>query len=401
MGTTDPNATLRKLFSTGFGSLAPSHVVRAPGRVNLIGEHTDYCGLPVFPMAIEQSVQIAFRARTDARVRLANVDPSFAPRELDIEDEIAPYEAGDWGNYAKAAAQILRSRHRITSGFDGVVLGDIPRAAGLASSSALVVACVLALVQANALGLDRTELMELAATGERYVGTQSGGMDQAICLGAVAGHASVIEFEPLRSTLVRVPGDWRFVIADSGVEAKKSGAAQAAYNARVAECRAALAGIRGHRAARDWPETYAEMTRRVPMDDILTVAGQSLDDRLYARVKHLLSEKQRVSAAAEAMRRGDAKRFGTIMNASHQSLRVDYEVSCPELDTLVEMARECGASGARLTGAGFGGCVVMLARRDDAAPLVAKLNKDEGKRLAHPAHARIVLPSVGASVERL
>jgi galactokinase len=390
-----------RLFAASFASDSPTHVVRAPGRVNLIGEHTDYCGLPVFPMATEQTVQIAFRARPDARVSLANVDPSFARREFDIADEIAPFDAGDWGNYAKAAAQILRTRHRITSGFDGVVRGDIPQAAGLSSSSALVVACVLALVQANALGLDRTALMELSATGERYVGTQSGGMDQAICLGAVAGHASVIEFEPLRSTHVRVPGDWRFVIAHSGVEAKKSGAAQAAYNARVEECRTALAGIRGHRAAREWPETYAEILKRVSADDLLMVAGQSLDDRLYARVKHLVSERQRVSAGAEAMRRGDSKRFGSLMNASHQSLRVDYEVSCPELDTLVEVARERGATGARLTGAGFGGAVVMLARRDDAASLVAKLNKDEAKRLAHPAHARIVVPSAGATLERL
>lgn len=388
------------MFARAFDAREPTHLVRAPGRVNLIGEHTDYCGLPVFPMAIEHGVRILLRARSDARVSLVNADAAYAPREFVIEDETAPFEPGDWGNYAKAAAQILRTRHRITFGFDGAVHGDIPAAAGLSSSSALVVACVLALVQANALALEREELTELAATGERYVGTQSGGMDQAICLGAVGGHASVIEFEPLRLTHVRVPGDWRFVIASSGVEARKSGAAQAAYNARVAECQAALRALAGHRAAREWPASFAELTHRVGVDEILAVAGQTLDERLYARMKHVVTERQRVSAAAEAMRRGDSKRFGVLMNASHESLRVDYEVSCAELDALVQFARDSGAAGARLTGAGFGGSAVMLARRDDAAGLVAKLNKNDGK-LAHPANARVVVPSVGASVERL
>jgi galactokinase len=400
MNRVGPNEMIRGAFERAFAAREATHLVRAPGRVNLIGEHTDYCGLPVFPMAIEHGVRILLRARSDARVSLVNVDAAYAPREFDIEDEIAPFEPGDWGNYAKAAAQILRARHRITCGFDGAVHGDVPAASGLASSSALVVACVLALVQANALVLEREQLTELAATGERYVGTQSGGMDQAICLGAVGGHASVIEFEPLRLTHVRVPGDWRFVIASSGVEARKSGAARAGYNARVEECQTALRAIAGHRAAQAWPASFAELTRRVTVDEILAVAGQTLDERLYARMKHVVTERQRVSAAAEAMRRGDSKRFGVLMNASHESLRVDYEVSCAELDALVQLARDSGAAGARLTGAGFGGSVVMLARRDDATGLVAKLNKNDGK-LAHPANARVVVPSVGASVERL
>jgi galactokinase len=401
MNRNGPNDAVRGLFARAFDARGPTHGVRAPGRVNLIGEHTDYCGLPVFPMAIERSVRILFRSREDARVNLVNLDAAFEPREFDIEDVIAPFDAGDWGNYAKAAGQILRVRHGITCGFDGAVHGDIPAAAGLASSSALVVACVLALVQANALTIEREELMELAAAGERYVGTQSGGMDQAICLGAVGGHASVIEFEPLRLTHVRVPGDWRFVVASSGVEAKKSGAAQGAYNARVHECQTALREIAGHRAARDWPTSFAELTRRVAIDDILVVAGQVLDERHYARVKHLVTERQRVSAAAEAMRRGDTKRFGVLMNASHESLRVDYEVSCAELDALVQTARDCGAAGARLTGAGFGGSAVMLSRRDDAAGLVTRLNKLASDGLGRSADAQIVLPSVGATIERV
>ncbi len=401
MNRNGPDDALRGLFVRAFDSSAPTHAVRAPGRVNLIGEHTDYCGLPVFPMAIERSVRILFRSREDAHVNLVNVDPAFEPREFDIEDEIAPFDAGDWGNYAKAAAQILRARHAITCGFDGAVHGDVPVAAGLASSSALVVACVLALVQANALAIERENLMELAAVGERYVGTHSGGMDQAICLGAVGGHASVIEFEPLRLTHVRVPGDWRFVVASSGVKAQKSGAARTAYNTRVQECQVALREITGHLAARTWPASFAELTRKVSVDEILAVGAQALGERHYARLRHVVTERQRVSSAAEAMRRGDSKRFGVLMNASHESLRVDYEVSCAELDALVQAARDSGAAGARLTGAGFGGSVVMLSRRDEAAGLVARLNKLSSEKLGHPADAQVVLPSVGATLERM
>jgi galactokinase len=188
-------------FRRAFGA-SPTHVVRAPGRVNLIGEHTDYNGLPVFPMAIGRAVTLAMRARDDRHVRLANVDARYAPRELDVEDRPRPFAQGDWGNYAKAAVAILRERRRIVRGFDGVVSGDVPAAAGLSSSSALVVANALALVTANELDVARAELMQLTALGERFVGVQSGGMDQAICLGAEAGHASVIHFDPPERTAV-------------------------------------------------------------------------------------------------------------------------------------------------------------------------------------------------------
>ena len=259
-----------------FGGRAPLHVVRAPGRVNLIGEHTDYNGLPVFPMALQREVRIVLAPRDDARVRLANVDARFAPRELELAPTIEPFARGDWGNYAKAAAQMLVERSGIRRGADLLVEGDVPVAAGLSSSSAFLVACTLALPAANGIELERahallaaneveradgllarqgiaigrTELAELCARAERYVGTQSGGMDQAICLGGLAGHALVIDFAPLRFEAVRMPDDWRFVIADTGVKAEKSGAAREAYNARTKECRAARGSACGARSRR-------------------------------------------------------------------------------------------------------------------------------------------------------
>ncbi|MFN0242983.1 MAG: galactokinase [Planctomycetota bacterium] len=358
--TAEPGSSaLHARFQIAFG-VRPTHAVRAPGRVNLIGEHVDYNGLPVLPIAIERAVHVMLRVRDDARVQLANVDAAFAPRAFEIADAIPPYAPGDWGNYAKAAAQILRARFGIQRGFDAAVWSDIPPAAGLSSSSALVVACTLALVQANELDVPRETLAEIAATGERYVGTHSGGMDQAICLGARAGHAALIRFEPLSLEHLRVPADWRFVIAHSGVEAKKSGAAQAAYNTRVRECRDALATLSRHEGARSWPRTYRGLALRVSIDELADVARTALPDVLLRRFRHVVTENRRVLDARDALLAGDAKRFGELMNASHESLRSDYEVSCPELDALVGRMRERGALGARLTGAGFGGCVVAL-----------------------------------------
>jgi galactokinase len=372
-------------FAERFGA-SPTHLVRAPGRVNLIGEHTDYNGLPVFPMAIPPAVVLAVRPRLDPRVRLSNADARYAPREFEIGTEIAPFPAGDWGNYAKAAAQALARRVPLFRGFDALIEGDIPEAAGLSSSSALVVACSLALLAANGAELDPRELMALAASAERYVGTQSGGMDQAICLGGREGRAVLIEFEPLRLRPTPVPSDWRFVVANTFVEARKSGAAQAAYNARVRECAEALRAI-GFPA-----RGYRDLAATHPLGELLEAAEKKLPDPLRRRFRHVVTEAARVEDARAAMLEGDLEAFGRLMDASHASLRDDYDVSCPELDALVELARGAGAAGARLTGAGFGGCIVALCRASRLEGLLAGL---EG---AAPIAVR---PSDGARVFEL
>src|SRR5258705_1800771 len=347
-------------FLRRFGQPAPALLVRAPGRVNLIGEHTDYNGLPVFPMAIQRSVEIAFRARVDGVVRLANVDPRFEAREFAIAREIRPYPAGDWGNYAKAAAQALARHVDLRRGIDGLVEGDIPDAAGLSSSSALLVACALALLRANEVELARAESMILCAEAERYVGTQSGGMDQAICLGGRTGSAVVIDFEPLRLRPTPIPSDWRFVVADTQVEAKKSGGAQAGYNARVRECREVLRAFGGSREGKDLAgpaPTFADLVARVPEGRLVDVAERALPPLLFRRVRHVVTEAGRVEDARAALLQGDLPAFGRAMNASHASLREDYEASCRELAEPVDVALEHAAAGARLTGPGFGGCV--------------------------------------------
>ena len=380
-----------------------SHVVRAPGRVNLIGEHIDYCGLSVLPMALGRSVRIAFHPRSDRETRLVNRDPRFAPSAFAVNASIPPAAAGDWGNYAKAAAQALAQRFRDLRGVDALVDSDLPIAAGLSSSSALLVAMALAIMHANGVSVPSLELMELLGKGERYVGTAGGGMDQAIILGARTGCASRIDFHPLRLTPTPVPADWQFIVAWSLVHAEKSGAAQQAYNERTRQCDAArrlVAARLGRREDISYPDLFAA----APVEQLLEVAGErtTLSGVLARRFRHVVTEATRVRQAETAMAAGDLATFGRLLDASHQSLRDDYEVSHAELDRLVELAREAGAVGARLTGAGFGGSIVALCRADRAPAVLAALQErfyaPRGAADDVGRHMFTAEPSAGAEV---
>lgn len=357
-------SALRAAFEARFGDPLGTTLVRAPGRVNLIGDHTDYNGLPVFPMAIQRDMAVLFRVRTDYRMMLANTDARFADRELEICAEIDPYPQGDWGNYVKAASQALFRAHGPLRGIEAVVDGNIPVASGLSSSSALVVACGVALIVANEIETEPLALAHLLAGAEHYVGAKIGGMDQAVSLAGQRQRALKIDFDPLRLVATEVPKDWAFIVASSMVEAPKSGAARDSYNLRTQQCRHALdALIRDGRLA-SGAASYAEIVAAAPSTDLLELAADVLDGALLARFRHTVTEAFRVEKARSAMEHGDAGEFGRLMSESHRSLRDDYEVSCPELDELVELACDHGALGARLTGAGLGGCTVSLCRHE-------------------------------------
>lgn len=352
----------RKAFMEMYGGRPPTHLSRAPGRVNLMGEHTDYNGLPVFPMALAQEVRIFFRPGSNHRVRIGNLNAEFQPRSFELSTDIPREELpGDWGNYLKAPCQALVRRLGLARGFDALVQSTLPVASGLSSSSALVNAVGLALLQVNGESLPALEMADEMAGAERYTGTRGGGMDQAISLGARAGHAARIEFGPLAMFHSRVPRNWHFLVAHSLVRAEKSGGAREAYNRRRAECGAALAmmahslGTRG-----EAPASFPTLVKRFPRPALLDRAADILPRTLFKRFRHVVTEACRVHEAQEAMEGSDLLTFGLLMDDSHESLRVDYDVSSPELDRLVELARGAGASGARLTGAGFGGCVVAL-----------------------------------------
>src|SRR5213595_3429187 len=401
MTSTDLAAAFAHAFGAPPSSAGPVHVVRAPGRVNLIGEHIDYCGLPVFPMALRQSVRIAFQPRSERETRLVNRDSRFAPSAFVMSESIPPAPAGDWGNYARAAARALAERFPDLRGVDALVDSDLPIAAGLSSSSALVVAMALALMHANGVTVPSLELMELLGKGERYVGTAGGGMDQAIILGARSGYASRIDFHPLRLTPTAVPADWHFIVSWSLVQAEKSGAARQAYNERTQQCDEARRLVAA-RLGQPADITYPALLAAAPVEELLQGAGATLSGLLARRFRHVVTEGTRGPQAEAAMAARDLAAFGRLLDASHQSLRADYEVSHPELDRLVELAREAGAVGARLTGAGFGGSIVALCRVERAPDVVAALREryyaPRGAASDVARHMFTAEPSAGAEV---
>ena len=417
---------LLKLFAGTFSDTTPTYLVRAPGRVNLIGEHTDYNGYPVLPMAIDRDFILVIAPSTDATIELVNEDARFEPRRFQATHPLGPYGQGDWGNYLKAAINGILEEGVVDSqrvaGFRAVVGGNIPESAGLSSSSALVVASGLAFLAANRVSLENRELAELLAHAERYVGSEGGGMDQAVSLLAKTGSALRIDFFPLRTEPVLLPDRLSFVVCNSLIRAPKSEKMRYAYNRRVVECRLAAAllskavaqrsGKRIHtplladlsaqkleldptdvdrialNAIGEKPLSLADICRKL-QESVETVrndycrlkGGAILEEpshgfELWKRYRHVVTEARRVGQAVDAMRRGQVIEFADLMNESHASCRDDYEISSPELEVLVSIAREHGALGARLTGAGFGGCTVNAVDVNQADGFIQKM-RDE------------------------
>jgi galactokinase len=336
--------------------MSQSQIVVAPGRVNLIGEHIDYHNLPVLPMAMRRRVRVQFRPRPDATIRAESAD-GYGLREFAWTPHLTPVAAGDWENYLRAAAQAVAGKWGAARGIDAVVSSDLPPAAGLSSSSALIVAVTLALLRANGVEASFEELMEILPDGEQFVGTRGGGMDHAASLGSREGCASLIHFAPVSLRPIPMPEEWTFLVAHSLTTAEKSGTAREEYNVRRTAGHAALRNLGYtsyrqailHRTPEDLERAARRLGSEVEQDSFLHVAGEAL----------------RVEAAVHAMETGDAATFGRLLFESHASLRDKLRVSNPALDRLVEAARASGALGARLTGAGFGGCAVVFCRRAD------------------------------------
>ena len=419
---------------------------RAPGRVNLIGEHTDYSGLPVLPVAINRSTIVVAAANTTGEIEVSNADPAWPSRRFAIERQIPPYETGDWANYVKAAIQgvIDHFPKRHLRGMSMVVDGRVPPAAGLSSSSALTVSTAMACMAVNQLELDPLETATMVARSERYVGTHGGGMDQSVSILGRRDHALFIEFDPLRVRAIKMPATAALVVADTRQIADKSGTVRVEYNRRVVECSLA-ARILGHvlkldsvtilgdvvRAQPDWNASdlarklAAASPARLDADlkqaaSILDVTQSELDAQLLGqgsnrialdsnrplevlkRARHVLSETERVIRAAEALEAGRLDEMGTLMNASHESLADDFECSTARLDAIVECARRGGALGARLTGAGFGGSIVALCDVSNADEVIESIDRGYYAKQypgASPKSWRAVLHAgAGASV---
>lgn len=349
----------RALLAETFGSGRDTALICAPGRVNLIGEHIDYHGLPVLPMALRRTIRVAFRPRADHCIRAVSAG-NYGAREFLWTAGLVPAAAGDWENYLRAAARAVGQKWGVGRGVAAAIVSDLPPAAGLSSSSALLVAFTLSLLRANGCTPTFEELMEILPDGEQFVGTRGGGMDHAASLASEAGCALLIDFDPLAVRPVPVPPEWAFLVAHSLTVAEKSGAVRQQYNAVRAAGTAALqrVGVPSYRLAVEG-RTLAEL------EELAAQKLASADER--AAFLHVAGEASRVQAAVGAMEHHDAAAFGSLLLASHASLRDRLRVSCPALDRLVEAAMDSGALGARLTGAGFGGCAVVFCRRPDLA----------------------------------
>ena len=356
-------------------SESPLAAALAPGRVNLIGEHTDYSGLPVLPFALAQGIAVVANAAADAQLTIRSVDSQHFPTErLPLAELHTRSRRGTWTDYVIAGLRVTPPPR----GCELLVAGDLPVAAGLSSSSALVCASALLFAPAAA---DRLHLAEAAAAAERYVGTHSGGMDQAASLLGAAGHALLLLFRPLRVRRVTVPTDLAIVVADSGIRAEKAGLAQRAYNDRVASCRAAAALLGAPAGG---------LLADVPGPDRQQRALALVDPVLARRAGFVFAEAERVLAAAAALEAGDLTALGHLLQASHRGLRDEYEVSHPAVDALVDASMHHGALGARIVGAGFGGAAIALCRSTDAPALA------EALRRSGAVAAFVAVPSQGA-----
>jgi galactokinase len=348
-------------FRTCFGR-RPAGVAVAPGRVNLIGDHTDYNDGFVLPMALGLGVACAFSPRDDARLRVHSAAHEQT-QEAALPDLRPPGGSSFFAYVAGVAFALQEARHRLR-GLDALVAGNLPVGAGLSSSAAIELAAARAFASVSALDWEPVAMARLCQRAENvYVGMNCGLMDQYTSSAARAGAALLLDCRSLEARAVPLPEDATVVIMDTG---SRRGLAGSAYNDRRRACEAAvraLAALRpGIRALRDVDETLLEQGRSL------------LDAETYSRAAHVVAENFRPVAMAGALERGDLLAAGQLMDASHASLRDLYAVSSPELDLMTDLARGHPACfGARLTGAGFGGCAVALVRSREAADFASRV----------------------------
>lgn len=361
----DPATDLRAAFEARFGVVPV--IARAPGRINLIGEHTDYNGGLVMPAALRFFSWVAAAPRQDGRVVVhsARFDETVECPLTQIKRRSASPGTTHWADYPLGVAACLVEAGCPLDGATLMISGNVPLGAGLSSSASLEVATAGALLAISGTRMDDTRIAVLCQRAENeFVGMRCGIMDQYIAVHGVAGFALQIDCDRLQHRVIPLSFESmpageraRLVVCDTQI---KHELASSEYNRRRSECEQALGLLRTSLPA---ARTLCDLSTRD-----LRANSHHLDATLLRRARHVVSENERVRSAADAMLAGDAARVGALMFASHDSLRDDYEVSCAELDCLVDAARGApGVFGSRMTGGGFGGCTVSLVREDAVA----------------------------------
>jgi len=338
--------TTQQVFTDTFG-YAPTHTLQAPGRVNLIGEHTDYNDGFVLPCAIDYQTVIACAKRDDRQVRVVAVDYDNQQDSFSLDEPILSLKEPMWANYVRGVVKHLQQRDASFGGVDMVISGNVPQGAGLSSSASLEVAVGTVFQQLYHLKLDGAAIAVNGQEAEnQFVGCNCGIMDQLISALGKKDHAMLLDCRTLGTRPVSMPKDIAVVIINSNFRRNLVGSE---YNTRREQCET---GAR----------FFAQPALRDVDIDQFKAVEHELDPQVAKRVRHVLTENARTLEAAEALSKGDLKRMGELMAESHASMRDDFEITVPPIDALVDIVKaEIGErGGVRMTGGGFGGCVVAL-----------------------------------------
>ena len=376
-------------FKKHFGS-EPEVVVTAPGRVNLIGEHTDYNDGFVLPMAIERAIVVTASKRNDDKLALYSVD-----FQSSVEVSLSKLERTNdnrWSNYLKGVAYVfLQNKFRI-SGANICIHGNVPIAAGLSSSAALEVASAVTFQSLFNLQISSLDLIKLAQQAETdFVGVQCGIMDQFISLMGQKNNALFLDCRTLSYQFVPFPVGVKIIVFNTGV---KRELASSAYNQRKSECEEAVRELSQYKS-------NINSLRNISLDEFKTYQ-EKLSPIISQRAMHVITENERVQKSVEAMKRNDLKELGKLMIESHMSLRDNYEVSCKELDSFVDIAIESeGVYGARMTGAGFGGCGICLVDEQSVDSVVEQIKNEYPKLVAGSPSMYVSSPEDGAKVTKM
>jgi galactokinase len=371
------------LLRKRFGS--EPRIFAAPGRVNLIGEHTDYNDGLVMPAAIGFYTWVAAHKRSD---RNLSVYSDIFDEEIVLSlEELSGPPRGHWSDFIRGVASTLQQAGHKLFGANVIIHGEVPLGAGLSSSASLEVAAAQALTQISGLKLSRLELVKLCQKAEHeFAGTRCGIMDQFAASFSEEGHALFLDCRSLEYRLLPIPRNLRLVVCNSMVRHEL---ASGEYNLRRADCETGVTILRRH-----VPRVCA--LRDVEVQDLERYESE-LGEQVYPRCRHVVTENQRVLKAVAALEAMDAQRFGELMYASHASLRDDYAVSCKELDLLVDLASAVpGVFGARMTGGGFGGCTVNFVRAESVSEFQARIIQTYSNETGITPQAYVCEPAQGA-----
>ncbi len=360
MNSKELKETFISLYGEGKNEI---HIFFSPGRVNLIGEHTDYNGGYVFPCALSFGTYLVLRRNDRRMVRFATTN--FDHRGEVKLDEPFEKEGKSWFNYPVGVLNELRNKSKEIEGVDLLYSGDIPNGAGLSSSASIEMVTAFAMNEIFAFGKDRMELVKISQSAENnFVGVNCGIMDQFASAMGASDHALFLNCDTLDYERVPLKLDgMKIVIANTN---KRRGLADSKYNERRAQCESAVESIRKEKKIKHLSD--------LNLDEFNALSHLISDETEKRRARHVITENTRTLAAIEALNKGDIISFGQLMNQSHDSLRDDYEVTGKELDTLVEEARKVeGTIGSRMTGAGFGGCTVSIVEEDQVETFIREV----------------------------